>query len=114
MVGAVRHAQEPKMDHLTEDKNAQDRQRPPQHAIPTAVQVSPLLMPCIKLQPDTLKSTESTVLCQDPSLPSHNGDCLPCFHPVRSCRLQDSFIRAGVPAYKQHRNLQEGFQDVGS
>ena len=32
VVGAIRHAQEPKMDHLTEDKNAQDRQRPPQHA----------------------------------------------------------------------------------
>ena len=32
VVGAIRHAQEPKMDHLTEDKNAQGRQPPPHHA----------------------------------------------------------------------------------
>ena len=54
----------------------------------------------MKLHPDTLKNTESTFLCQDPSLPSHNGDCLPCFHPVQSCRLQDSYIRAKMQLYK--------------
>ena len=111
---ATRPVPENGMHHSTGDKNAQDRQRPPQHATPTAVQVRQLLIPHMKLHPDSLKSTESIVLCQDPSLPFPNGYCLPCLHPVRSCRLQDSHIRAGLPAYKQHRNVQEGFQNVGS
>ena len=98
-----------------EEYNALDRQRPHRPATPTSVEVSQLLILHMKLHPDTLKSTESIVLCQDPSLPFPNGYCLPCLHPVRSCRLQDSHIRAGLPrAYKQHRNVQEGFQNVGS
>ena len=111
---ATRPVPEPRTHHSMGDKNAQDQQRPPQNATPTAVQVSQLLILHMTLHPDALRNTESIFLCQDPSLPSHNGDCLLCFHLVQSCRLQDSNIRARVPAYKQHRNVQEGFQNVGS
>ena len=111
---ATRPVPEPRMHDSTGEKNAQDRQRPPQHATPTAVQVSQLLILHMKLHPDALKNTESIFLCQDPSLPSHNGDCLLCFHLVQSCRLQDSYIRAGLPVHTIINVLQKGFQDVGS
>ena len=39
VVGAVRHVQEPKMDHLTADKNAQDHQPPPHPATQMVAQV---------------------------------------------------------------------------
>ena len=40
VVGAIRHAQEPKMDHLTVDKTAQDRQPPTHHVAQIFAQVS--------------------------------------------------------------------------
>ena len=38
-VGAIRHVQEPKMDHIEVDKNAQDRQPPLYHATQMTAQV---------------------------------------------------------------------------
>ena len=79
---ATRPVPEPRTHHFTGDKNAQDRQRPPRHAIPTAVQVSQLLILRMKLHPDTLKSTESIVLGQDPYSLFDNSDLLLCFNSV--------------------------------
>ena len=39
VVGAIRYVQEPKMDHLMADKNAQDCQTPPHHATQMIAQV---------------------------------------------------------------------------
>ena len=81
-MAATRPVPEPRTRHSTGEKNAQDRQRPPQYATPTAVQVRQLSIPHMKLHPDTLKSTESIVLSQDPSSHSDNSDLLLCFNSV--------------------------------
>ena len=39
VVGAIRHVQEPRMDHILVDKNAQDHQAPPHHATQLIAQV---------------------------------------------------------------------------
>ena len=82
VTAATRPVPEPRTQDSTGEKNAQDRQRPPQHATATAVQVRQLLIPHMKLHPDTLKSTESIVLSQDPSSHSDSSDLLLCFNSV--------------------------------
>ena len=39
VVEALRHDQEPRMDHFSVDKNAQDHQAPPHHATQLIAQV---------------------------------------------------------------------------